>query len=78
MLVDTRLVSVGMVISIYWISLHITANVLTSPNLVFLNNVSNCTLQSRFASGLQRLISPMGMLYNENFNQVDYIKTKAT
>ncbi|KAG2648142.1 protein DETOXIFICATION 46, chloroplastic-like [Panicum virgatum] len=33
---------------------------------------------SRFASGLQRLISPTGMLYNENFNQADYIKTKAT
>ncbi|CAN6242821.1 unnamed protein product [Urochloa humidicola] len=32
---------------------------------------------SRFASGLQRLISPTGMLYNENFNQVERIKTKA-
>ncbi|RLM79699.1 protein DETOXIFICATION 46, chloroplastic-like [Panicum miliaceum] len=40
--------------------------------------IGTLLLMSRFASGLQRLISPMGMLYNENFNQVDYIKTKAT
>ncbi|KAL6848344.1 hypothetical protein ACP4OV_021638 [Aristida adscensionis] len=32
----------------------------------------------RFGSGLQRLISPRGVLYNENFNQVEYVKAKAT
>jgi hypothetical protein len=35
-------------------------------------------MQSRFGSALQRLISPMGVLYNENFNQVEYVKVKAT
>ncbi|XP_006648254.2 protein DETOXIFICATION 46, chloroplastic [Oryza brachyantha] len=35
----------------------------------------------RFGSALQRLLSPTGMLYNENFNQRDddeYVKVKAT
>ncbi|KAL5208242.1 hypothetical protein ABZP36_032677 [Zizania latifolia] len=33
---------------------------------------------SRFGSALQRLLSPTGMLYNENFNQREYVKVKAT
>ncbi|KAM0830965.1 hypothetical protein ACQ4PT_065864 [Festuca glaucescens] len=33
---------------------------------------------SRFGSGLQRLVSRNGMLYNENFNQPEYAKAKAT
>ncbi|XP_062224266.1 protein DETOXIFICATION 46, chloroplastic-like [Phragmites australis] len=33
---------------------------------------------SRFGSGLQRLVSPTGVLYNENFNQLEYVKAKAT
>ncbi|KAK3152013.1 hypothetical protein QOZ80_2BG0153220 [Eleusine coracana subsp. coracana] len=33
---------------------------------------------SRFGSALLRLISPTGMLYNKNFNQVEYIKANAT
>lgn len=33
---------------------------------------------SRFGSALQRLVSPTGMLYNENFNQPEQVKMKAT
>ena len=33
---------------------------------------------SRFGSALQRLVSPTGMLYNENFNQPEHVKVKAT
>ncbi|CAM0947485.1 unnamed protein product [Alopecurus aequalis] len=33
---------------------------------------------SRFGSGLQRLVSRNGMLYNENFNQPEYAKLSCT
>uniref|UniRef100_A0A0E0CE33 Protein DETOXIFICATION n=1 Tax=Oryza meridionalis TaxID=40149 RepID=A0A0E0CE33_9ORYZ len=38
------------------------------------------TLLGRFGSALQRLLSPTGMLYNENFNNHhdEYVKVKAT
>lgn len=75
MLVDTRLVSVGMAISIY--IGHLKIYHLMSWLALILYLWKMYPLQSRFASGLQRLISPTGMLYNENFNQVEYIKTKA-